>query len=296
MPSLPPGGPVAVLTAAPSQAASSCNGGPRLLVTRPAAQAEGWVDRLRARGLDAHALPLIEIAPTGDAAALEAAWAHLPARAFVMFVSANAVQAFFAARPPAAAWPGRLQAGATGPGTAAALEKAGLAPDQVVQPADDAPAWDAEALWQRLAGRSWQRRSVLVVRGEEGRDWLSEQWRQAGASVDFVAAYRRLRPRWTPAEQALADDAIAQPGRTVWLFSSSEAVGHLAALRPQADWREGRALATHPRIAQATQQLGFGTVQTVGPTVDEVVRALVGRALPPARGPAAPAAAAEPPS
>ena len=42
--------------------------GPTVLVTRPAAQAGAWVDRLRAVGIDARALPLLALDPA-DAAA-----------------------------------------------------------------------------------------------------------------------------------------------------------------------------------------------------------------------------------
>jgi uroporphyrinogen-III synthase len=41
----------------------------RVLVTRPAAQAAGWVQRLGERGIEAFALPLIGITPAADPAA-----------------------------------------------------------------------------------------------------------------------------------------------------------------------------------------------------------------------------------
>jgi uroporphyrinogen-III synthase len=43
----------------------------RLIVTRPAAQASPWVAALRTLGCDAHALPLIDIAPLLDTALLQ---------------------------------------------------------------------------------------------------------------------------------------------------------------------------------------------------------------------------------
>jgi uroporphyrinogen-III synthase len=79
---------------------------PLVLVTRPAAQARAWVEALQAEGIGAAALPLIHIAPTADGRPVHAAWLSLPAQAFVMFVSANAVEQFFALRPAGAAWPG----------------------------------------------------------------------------------------------------------------------------------------------------------------------------------------------
>jgi uroporphyrinogen-III synthase len=227
---------------------------------------------LREAGLDAQALPLIDIAPVADLAPLRAAWQALPAQALVMFVSVNAVLHFFAARPAAGhAWPADVLAGAAGPGTAASLRQAGVPEAQVVSPADDAPAFDTEALWALLQHRPWQGRQVLVVRGDGGRDWLADTLRQHGASVCFLPAYRRLSPTPDAAGRALLALAQAAPATQLWLFSSSEAVANLQALAPEARWSTALALATHPRIAQAARAAGFGQVHETAPQLAAVV-------------------------
>ncbi len=238
----------------------------RVIVTRPPAQATDWVAQLQALGVDAVALPLIGIAPLDDTAPLRAAWAALPGTALVMFVSANAVAHFFAARPPGAAWPAGTRAGSTGPGTSAALRHAGLLPAQIVAPADDAPVFDSEALWALLEHEDWTGRRALVVRGEDGRDWFAQTVRARGGKVDFVAAYRRLPPVLEPAGRQLVAEACAAPQAHLWLFSSSEAVGHLRSIAPDADWSAARAAASHPRIAQAARDAGFGTVDLQPPS------------------------------
>lgn len=237
----------------------------RVIVTRPAAQAAPWVDALRALGVTAEALPLINIAPPTDPVPVAAAWGGLAQCRLVMFVSANAVQQFFAQRPAGAGWPAGVLAGATGPGTAAALQTAGVPDDQCVAPPDDAPSFDSEALWALLRERDWAGADVLVVRGEDGRDWLAEQLRGRGAQLRFVAAYRRQAPTPDAAGRRLLDQARAEPGAQLWLFSSSEALAHLRALAPDADWSASRALASHPRIVQAARDLGFAQVELVAP-------------------------------
>ncbi len=237
----------------------------RLIVTRPAAQAAGWVDRLRGLGVDARALPLLDIEPAADPAPLHAAWRGLAGYRLVMFVSANAVVHFMALRPVGAGWPAAVLAAATGPGTAAALRDARVDEACIVEPAADAPSFDSEALWARLSSLDWTDRRVLVVRGEDGRDWLADQLRTAGAQTDFVAAYRRVAPQPDAVGRELLQAAQTDPASHVWLFSSSEAVGHLRTLAEAADWSRSSALATHPRIAAAAQQLGFGRVETVAP-------------------------------
>jgi uroporphyrinogen-III synthase len=257
---------------------------PLVLVTRPAAQARSWVEALVAEGIRAEPLPLIDIAAAVDPQPVHAAWHSLASLRFVMFVSANAVEQFFAARPAGAVWPAGLRAGATGPGTAQALRAAGLAAKAIVMPARPstaaaAPAapmrWDSEALWACIAGEGWAGQQVLVVRGEQGRDWLAQQWRDAGAAVRFVEAYRRGLPRWSPAERALCAQAVAQPQRHLWLFSSSEAIGHLLQLAPPGtSWQAGRAWVTHERIAAAATGAGFGSVHLVGSERHELIAAL----------------------
>lgn len=261
----------------------------RVIVTRPASQAAAWVTGLRQGGLDAVALPLIGIAPPQDLEPVRQAWREVHAAhevhavgvadqpaglSLVMFVSANAVEQFFAARPEALTWPAALPAASTGPGTSAALRAAGVA--QVQEPAPDAAQFDSEALWARIRGGPWAGRRVLVVRGEQGRDWLAQQLQAAGAQVRFVNAYRRLPPQLDGSGQALLAQAQALPSAHCWLFSSSEAVGHLQRLAPGASWQAARALASHPRIAQAARDAGFGRVDLVAVGVAAVLQALGG--------------------
>ncbi|MEJ7931894.1 uroporphyrinogen-III synthase [Ramlibacter sp. AN1015] len=243
---------------------------PAVLVTRPARQAQQWVAALRAAGVAAEALPLIAIAAAPDLAALAQARAGLHTRHAAMFVSAHAVQGFFEG---GLAWPPGVQAWATGPGTRAALLDAGVPPACIEAPEDDAPRFDSEALWQRVHADLSARSTVLLVRGADaqgrpaGRDWLAERLASAGAEVNAVAAYQRLLPSWDAAQRARACNA----GGAWWIFSSSEAVRNLQALLPGHDWSQGRALATHPRIAEAAASAGFARVVEVRPGIEPLL-------------------------
>ena len=248
---------------------------PTVLVTRPQPQADEWVAALQALGLRAQALPLLGIAAPADLAPVHAAWHHLGQQAVVMFVSPSAVQQFFAVRPVGLAWPPWLIAAGTGPGTRQALLTAGVPAGLVLTPPDSAATFDSEALWAVLRPRlDWTGLDVLVVRGEGGRDWLADTLRQHGAHVHFIEAYRRTAPVLDAAAQRLLRQALALPHDYCWLFSSSEAVGHLPTLAPGADWRSAVALASHPRIAQTAERLGFGQVQQIAPAPGSVAAAL----------------------
>jgi uroporphyrinogen-III synthase len=241
-----------------------------VLVTRPADQAAEWVERLRAHGIDARALPLIAIEPADNPAPLQAAWQALDSLSLAMFVSPNAVTAFFGARPAGAEWPRGLRAGATGPGTQRVLEAAGVA--ACIAPAE--PPFDSAALWSLLRHEDWTGRQVLIVRGDGGRDEFATSLRAAGAGVRFVQAYRRRTPRWCAKEQALARAALGAPRAYLWLLSSGEALDHLAALMPGADWHAAGAVASHPRIAERARAAGFGRVIEAPPLLDAQLAAI----------------------
>ncbi len=247
---------------------------PRVVVTRPAAQAGDWVRRLHGAGVDAVALPLIEISAARDGAAVVAAWQSLATRRLVFFVSPNAVLHFFAARPAQAPWPAGLLAAAPGPGSAEALRQAGLPAAQVVEPASDSASFDSEAVWLRLRERGrerdWHGASVLVVRGDGGRDWLAERLVEAGAQVDTLGAYHRASPAFSGAERVLLDELV-DSAATLWLFSSSEAIGHLEAAAGTGRWAGARAIATHPRIAARAREAGFGRIAEPAPGFDALV-------------------------
>jgi uroporphyrinogen-III synthase len=245
----------------------------RVIVTRPAAQAGAWVERLQALGVDAVALPLIGIEPATDPIPLQEAWAHLDGAALAMFVSPNAVAHFFEARPPCVSWPPSALAGSTGPGTTQALREAGVPAARIVAPGPQGP-FDSEAVWGQLRAQHWTGRRALIVRGDGGRDWLSQQLRAAGAAVDFVSSYRRVPPTFDAAAQAVLRAAQAAPGEHRWHFSSSEAVAHLHRATPQLAWSSALGWATHPRIVEAAQALGFAQVELIGPGPEAVAAAL----------------------
>jgi uroporphyrinogen-III synthase len=263
----------------------------RIIVTRVQPQAQQWVAQLQQLGFDAFALPLIEVRAVSDVAPLQAAWRELSSYAAVMFVSSAAVDFFFKENSALALSNKALDAiktryWVTGPGTSRALLARGFAAAQTDSPSEQAGQFDSEALWERVQSQIKPGDRVLIVRGDSegdepqpatprpgvGRDWLADQLKQAGAQVRFVVAYRRGPPVWTKAEQAFARASVDDDA--LWLLSSSEAVAHLQDLLPGQSWASARALATHPRIAEAARQQGFGRVAVTRPTLADVVASI----------------------
>ncbi len=256
-----------------------------VIVTRPERDAARWVQALQSRGLRAEALPLISITLLPVSTALQQAWTDMAANTALMFVSGNAVDGFFASNQAAALVQlaqkatdsiasGMPRFLAPGPGTVAALRHAGIPQALIDAPADDAAQFDSEALWALLAHRPWQGRRVLVLRGQSahtgaaGRDWLARQLEAAGARVDFACVYERSAPLFS-AQQLQRIGAAASDG-SVWLFSSSEALGNL----PPQDWAQARAVATHPRIAEAARKAGWGVVVQSRPALADIMASI----------------------
>jgi uroporphyrinogen-III synthase len=263
----------------------------RVLVTRPLHDAQPWVQALQARGIAAQALPLLAIGPCADDASQQALAAarrdaQTPAHyRAVMFVSGNAVQHFFAAPQAPALLAAETRAWTPGPGTERALLAAGLPQAQIDGPAPDAAQFESESLWQNVHAQIRPGDRVLIVRGASpapaaatpstqgaGRDWLAARLREAGAEVELLAVYERQLPQWTPQQLELARQAASDG--SLWLFSSSEAVANLQQIMPGQDWRHGRALTTHERIAGKALAAGFGTVLQSRPLQDEVLASI----------------------
>ena len=258
----------------------------RVIVTRPEREARQWVTELSASGLDAVALPLIDVGSVDDQAQLIRAWDHLHDYVGVMFVSGNAVRYFFAAKPHGASsltgfFAGKTRAWGTGPATARALLSAGVSAEYVDAPAPDAGQYDSETLWQLVVSQVHGGDRVLIVRGGDdqgsaaqgvGRDWFAKRVAEAGAIAEFVVSYQRRAPQFDASNAILAQGAATDG--SVWLFSSSEAVSNLVAGLPGQQWSGARALTTHPRIASAVRAAGFGEVHESRPALPDVVAAL----------------------
>ena len=261
-----------------------------LLVTRPEPQASAWADALTQAGVAAQALPVIAISAPPQPDDVAQLWRQLSAQRALMFVSPAAVNGFFELRPAGCTWPLGTIAAAPGPGTAEALQQAGAAcglhTDQIVSPTEDAPQFDSEHLWPLLAPLNWHGGSVTIVsggdaKGAQGRTWLTERWREAGAQVATVQTYQRGAGTWTAEQAELARQALTDEA-SVWLLSSSQALDflidhHLPQLGPD-HWQPDRAanlhlLCTHPRIAQHAAKRGIRHARQCTPTLESVVQA-----------------------
>lgn len=238
-----------------------------VVVTRPSPQAQPLADRLRAAGHEAIVFPLLEIRPLDDDTALVDALARLKQFALIVFVSPNAVEMAFRCRPQ---WPRGLTIGVVGEGSRKALERCGVGPDvaTVISP-NDPERSDSEGLLAQLDLAALHGGRVLIVRGDHGRELLTNELRAAGIEVEQVAAYRRLAPAADAQRLAELDRLLERDA--IWIITSSEALRNLVALGAaltRADSRarllQTRLLVPHARIEEAARDLGFSRVDRCG--------------------------------
>jgi uroporphyrinogen III methyltransferase/synthase len=251
--------------------------GRRIVVTRSREQAGELVDLLEERGAEAIQAPTIRIAPPEDTEALDRACASAGKYDWIVFTSANGVDAFM----------GRLLAAfdirdlkgvricAVGPSTAERIERYGIRVDLTPDESRAERIADAFAAAGVIKGATF-----LLPRADIAREVLTDQLRELGGDVTEVVAYRTLmaggeRDADHDVYRMLLDrqiDAVT--------FTSASTVKNFAKMcgeEQAADLLNTTVVASiGPVTAEAAQQLGIHT--TVMPakyTVKDLVEALV---------------------
>ena len=192
--------------------------GLRVLVTRAAPQAGKLSAALREAGLVPVEVPVLEIGPPDELAPLDTALRQLNCYDWLLFTSANTVDALLArantlnVRPTAGM---RFKVAAVGEATAKALREAGFSVDLVPE------KYVAEGLLEALKGEMQGR--FLLARAAQARDVIPDALRAAGAQIDVVEAYCNRMPDSAPAQLRAAIDQ----GIQLATFTSSSSVTHL---------------------------------------------------------------------
>jgi uroporphyrinogen-III synthase len=240
---------------------------PRVVITRPQAQAAGLAAAVAALGRTPVLLPLLEISPLPDQGNLRAVLAGLADYALVAFVSPNAIDAAFAHID---GWPDGVALAVLGEGSRAALAEHGItdANARIASPGLDAGS-DSESLLRALDLAALAGQRVLIVRGESGRELMADGFTAAGAHVTTVAAYRRRVPPMSDALAAMLHDLLDAPSD--WIVTSSEALRGLMALVEQLEpaevvskLQQQHWIVPHARIAETARTLGLARVTLTG--------------------------------
>ena len=199
--------------------------GRRIVVTRPQAQASGFVELLEQQGAEVVLFPTIETVPLASYEPLDTALTEIAAYDWLIFTSVNGVHYFFArlrARQQDIRSLGGVRIAAIGSETARAVEATHLRVDAM--PAE----YRAEALVTVLGEVNGQR--ILLPRAAEAREVLPRELRNLGARVDEIAVYQTVRPQAARTQEL---SALLKAGKIdLVTFTSSSTVRNFVALVP----------------------------------------------------------------
>lgn len=228
--------------------------GVRVLVTRPAHQAEPLCRRIEAQGGEAIRFPVLAIEGPRELQALRQTLARLGDYDWAVFVSPNAVRwTCHLLDEQGLAWPAGLKIAVVGAGTARTIEAL------LGRPADLCPSerFDSEGLLALPELQQMSGRRVLVLRGDGGRELLASSLRARGAEVDYAEVYRRERPAVAPGALGAR---LAQGAPDILAVTSTEGLHNLLAMvdAPTAErLKDCALLVVSERTAAAARELGF---------------------------------------
>src|SRR5712691_12076278 len=199
--------------------------GKRIVVTRTRKQASALSSKLRALGADILELPTIRIEPPGDLRAFAELVQDAHSYDWIVFTSANGVEAFFEiffklyddGREIGAA-----RIATIGPATAQRVKDFHLHVD--LQP-DEFVAEAVVREFQKQGGVENLR--ILLARAEKARDVLPKQLSKLGAIVDEAFAYRTVAET---RDETGARRRLLEEGADLITFTSSSTVENFLAL------------------------------------------------------------------
>lgn len=161
-----------------------------IVVTRPAEQAGGLIDKLKKLHADVVFFPTINVAAKKNDPKLNSTIEKLDNTDIIIFISRNAVK--YAEKIINTRWPTlpeKLKIAAIGEGTADELNKFGLHIDLVPKNSFNSDSLLAMAEFGEVAEKN-----ILIVRGEGGREQLANTLRERGATVKYAETYIRTQP------------------------------------------------------------------------------------------------------
>jgi uroporphyrinogen-III synthase len=241
-----------------------------VIITRAAAQSNQLCEELNLRGAIVKLLPLVSFAPPENCDELDAALASIETFDWILFTSANAVQAVerreeelgrsldaLEKLPPAAA---------VGPATSRAAEAAGFSVEFVA--ADHSGAGLARELGAVLRGKK-----VFLPRSDRANEDLPAALRRSGSLVTEVVAYRNLPPSGT--DRSKLHESLKDGVDGILFYSPSAVQNFLELLgRERLVSVQGRAVMV--AIGHATSAaLSSAGIQRIARATDTTAKAIV---------------------
>ncbi|HAT39365.1 uroporphyrinogen-III synthase [Polynucleobacter necessarius] len=261
-----------------------------IVVTRPSGQARQLIEMLtraiedsgvsKRSLLEIISLPLLTITPKSDEHLAIHIQSALSNADLAIFVSPNAIESVMRLfeRDWQEVAKRVIPIGVMGGSSRLALKNHGIGEEELPTPIiipKNNEQWDSEGLWNELQALNsdWRNKKIVIFKGEDGRDWLAEILKKAGATVEPISTYSRVpldieNPAW----QAIWEIEFRN---SLWLLTSSEAVRYLGeVIRDQftQNLSAASALCLHHNISDAAELIGFGEVFTSEPGDEALIK------------------------
>ncbi len=237
----------------------------RVLITRPRAQADRLKNLIIANGGIPVSYPVFDIVSQAGSESMDSALKQLGNVALIIIVSIHAARSLAATcQQLGIGIPTGTKVAAIGPATAKCLVTQGIPVD--IQPVGSI---DSEGLLASLANVDLKDRSVIIFRGQNGREFLGESLRSNGAKVIQLESYQRQ----------LNPDPI-QPSLNYWLCGERQiliasSVAIIKGVLDKVGSADHNRVKSCPlvvfseRIANACRELGFVGAITIAARPDD---------------------------
>jgi len=225
----------------------------RIVITRPAHQADSLIEGIKAAGGDVILFPTLDIL----AHTLEQEDKELIQQInhydIIIFISPNAVEHGLTQIQAISTLPSTAQLATIGQSSAKSLfNRLGKQPDIV--PTDN---FNSEGLLETKALQDVSNKKILIIRGDGGREHLRQTLQQRGATVDYLSVYQRIKPASNNAEleQHLQNNQIA-----VIVITSAEGLKNLVEMITEKMRKlllQTPLLLINHRLVAVAKELGF---------------------------------------
>lgn len=244
----------------------------RLLLTRSAPDCQLHADYLKQLGIISTCLPLLEIVALPETAEQRTQLLDFDRYTTLIVISKPAARIilerldyYWPQLPIQQTW------FTVGKATAKILQAANLDVHYPTTEDNSEALWELAAFQENLANPKCR---VLIIKGEEGRQWLAEKLQISGIAVETMALYRRQAPSLS---ESMLWQKITEQQLNGIVISSSQALEHLHQLT-QTNWQKLSELTffvPSQRVAEYASLLGIGRIiNCYGASIDALISTL----------------------
>lgn len=245
----------------------------RVLVTRPDHQADNLCELIANAGGQSIRFPTIDVKPILNSESVSNCFNQINEYDLIIFVSRNAVTMTFKHYATNFDLSAGYKILAIGRGTAAALKELNIT--DVLHAGDQADS-ESLLLLPELESERIKNKKILLVRGLGGREFLADNVKARGATVDYAEVYQRCLPEYEIQDR---HEIWQNEKPEIVIITSNQGLENLLSLTLEQDKKlliETPLVVMSDRNAILAKELGFNSkISVVKSKTDEGLLAAV---------------------